>query len=220
MGVTVCAPIAVMNSMKATRLDPNERDGATLSKSTVLQGSGSRDPIPVQREMANGSMEVVGTTEVIKVAEAATPSFVTTPERVYADSALIAAATDSAVSVATPEPLAAPVAPTKPVPGLTKVTPASAAVAVNAPKVRVSLSNRTMGKHRITVRSIAISESLVVLAYPKDSDNIIEPPLCGNDSPIRVDYGGESYHCLFGGWTAELEGMFLVVMIRTDPPQA
>jgi len=83
-------------------------------------------------------------------------------------------------------------------------------------KVRVRLSSPGMGRHTITVRSVAVSESIIVLAYPKDADNIVEPPTADADNPIKVDYGEKSYNCMFGGWTAELENMFLVMLIRCD----
>jgi hypothetical protein len=56
----------------------------------------------------------------------------------------------------------------------------------------------------------------VVLAYPKDADNIVEPPICGQDNPIKVEYEGNSFMCVFGGWTTELEGMFLVILLLTE----
>jgi hypothetical protein len=74
-----------------------------------------------------------------------------------------------------------------------------------------------MGRVTVSVRAVSISESCIILAYPKDADNIVEPPVCGGDNPIKVEYEGSSFLCVFGGWTTELEDMFLVILIRTDP---
>ena len=71
----------------------------------------------------------------------------------------------------------------------------------------------------VSVRAVSISESCVVLAYPLDADNIVEPPVCGGDNPIKVEYEGKSYQCVFGGWTTELEGLFLVIMLLTGEPE-
>jgi hypothetical protein len=73
-----------------------------------------------------------------------------------------------------------------------------------------------MGKVTVSVRAVSVSETCVILAYPKEADNIIEPPICGIDNPIRVDYGADSYQCVFGGWTADMENMFLVILIRVE----
>lgn len=79
------------------------------------------------------------------------------------------------------------------------------------------MSNRGMGRVSVSVRAVSISDTCVVLAYPKDADNIIEPPVCGGDNPIKVEYDGNSYLCVFGGWTTELEDMFLVILLITEP---
>lgn len=225
MSIQICAPVKISSSMRADRIAPDSYGGSTISKATVLNGPSS-GAIPIQRETADGGMQVAGTTEVIKISEAAEPSYTTTPERVYADAKLLESAEDTIGARTTPRTSAvldanAAVAPPqiidRPRPGVTPVpAPVSAPVAPPTQKIRVALSSKTMGKHRVTVRSVAVSESLVVLAYPKDSDNIIEPPISTSDSPIRVDIGGDSFMCVFGGWTAELEGMFLVVMIRSE----
>jgi hypothetical protein len=77
------------------------------------------------------------------------------------------------------------------------------------------MSNPGMGRVTVGVRAVSISETVVILAYPQDADNIVEPPVCGGDNPIRVEFEGKKYTCVFGGWTTELEGMFLVVLLRT-----
>lgn len=229
MTIQVCQPILVSSAARADRIDPNSYGGATVSKATVLNGPNT-SAIPVQRETADGGMQVVGTSEVIKTSEAAQPSFSTTPERVYADSQLLDKAVENSVGVSTTPRTAtvldatAAVAPPqiadRPAPRPQVAAPVPAPAAPPVQKIRVAMSNKTMGRHRVTVRSVAVSDSLVVLAYPKDSENIIEPPVCDSDNPIRVDIAGDSYHCMFGGWTAELEGLFLVVMIRTDIGQS
>lgn len=84
-----------------------------------------------------------------------------------------------------------------------------------AKRVRVRMSNPGMGRVTVGVRAVSISETVVILAYPQDADNIVEPPVCGGDNPIRVEFEGKRYTCVFGGWTTELEGMFLVVLLRT-----
>jgi len=71
-----------------------------------------------------------------------------------------------------------------------------------------------MGKLTVAVQQLAVSETLIILGYPKDAENIAEPPLAGEESPIKVEIGTDSYQCMFGGWTAELGDLFLVVLVR------
>jgi hypothetical protein len=232
MSISVLSPIKVNSGFKADRIDPDSHGGGTVSKATVL--TGVRAPIAVQRETADGGMQVVGTTEVISKSEGASPSFETTPARVYADTQLLERAVENGVGVATaprttavldaqaatsqpPVVVQAPPSTTVTT-QLVKTTPTIASAVVSTPKVRVAISNKNMGKHRVTVRNIAISSSVIILAYPADSDTIIEPPICGTDEPVRIDYAGESYFCVSAGWTAELEGMFLVILPRTEAP--
>ncbi len=85
---------------------------------------------------------------------------------------------------------------------------------VAKPKVRVKLSNKGMGKVTISVQAVAVSENCVVLAYPSDAENIVEPPICGLDNPIQVDYGDKRYWCMYGGQALELVPYFLVILIR------
>lgn len=82
------------------------------------------------------------------------------------------------------------------------------------PKVRVKLSNNGMGKVTVSVQSVAVGENCVVLAYPKEAENIVEPPLCASDNPIRVDYGDKRYDCTYAGQAVELDPYFLVILIR------
>lgn len=88
------------------------------------------------------------------------------------------------------------------------------AVTTEKPKVRVRLSNKGMGRLTVSVQHAAVSSSLVVLAYPKDADNIAEPPEADSENPITVEIGEKAYKCMFGGWTVEMEQLFLVVLVR------
>jgi len=87
---------------------------------------------------------------------------------------------------------------------------------VAKPKMRVKLSNKGMGRVTISVQSVAVGENCIILAYPKDAENIVEPPLCNEDNPIQVDFADKRYMCAYAGHTAELEGLYLVVLIRID----
>ena len=114
---------------------------------------------------------------------------------------------------AKPQPVAPkPVTPT-PAPRPQPVINQPAPEAVR-PKMRVKLSNDGMGKITISVQSVAVSENCVVLAYPADAENIVEPPVCGLDNPIQVDYGDKRYKCMYGGQAVELAPYYLVILIR------
>ncbi len=92
--------------------------------------------------------------------------------------------------------------------------PAAVAVATARPKMRVKLSNKGMGRVTVSVQSVAVGENCIVLAYPKEAENIVEPPLCDEENPIQVDFNDKRYVCAFGGQTAELEGLYLVILVR------
>jgi hypothetical protein len=81
-------------------------------------------------------------------------------------------------------------------------------------KVRVRLSNEAMGRQTVSVREVSVSDTVVILAYDKDSDFVVEPPICGADSPITVNVGEKTYKCLNIGATADLADYFLVILIR------
>jgi hypothetical protein len=82
------------------------------------------------------------------------------------------------------------------------------------PKVRVRLSNPNMGRQTVSVREVSVSDTVVILAYDKDADSIVEPPISGADEPIIVNYGEKTYKCLNIGATADLADYFLVILIR------
>jgi len=112
---------------------------------------------------------------------------------------------------AKPQPVAPKVViPPKPAPAPV------AAVAPPRPKMRVKLSNQGMGRVTVSVQSVAVGDGCIILAYPKDAENIVEPPLCNEDNPIQVDFNDKRYSCAFAGQTAELEGLYLVILVRID----
>lgn len=90
-------------------------------------------------------------------------------------------------------------------------------------KIRVRLSSERMGKVTVSVRDVAVSQTLVALVYPRDAESIIEPPVSSFQDPIRVDVGKDTYFCAYGDWTFELHDIFVVVLLRipheyTPPP--
>lgn len=100
--------------------------------------------------------------------------------------------------------------------GAVKAPPTSTLLKVPTTKVKVKMSNKGMGKLAVTVRAVSVSETCVILAYAPDSENIIEPPVSDMESPILVEHDGKTYTCVFGGWTAVLDGSFLVILIRSE----
>jgi hypothetical protein len=105
----------------------------------------------------------------------------------------------------------APAAPPAPV----LVTPPAPPAPVSVHRQKVRLSNQGMGKLTVFVDGFAVSDSLIILAYREDgSSTIVEPPQCGLDNPVFVEHQGQTYPCIFGGWTAELDGRLLVVLAR------
>lgn len=102
---------------------------------------------------------------------------------------------------------------------ITSVNPAAQAPVAAAPVVRsktkVRLSNPGMGKITTFVDGLGVSDSLVILAYLEDGTaNIVEPPDCTEDNPVIIEAAGKVYRCLYGGWTATLDGRMLVVLVR------
>ena len=91
-------------------------------------------------------------------------------------------------------------------------------------KVRVTLSSNKMGRHRVRVDKLAISDSVVVLGYIDDDDDdavIVEPPISeGNADTITVTAENQTVTCVYYGMTAEMvidnRPMLLVVLVRTD----
>lgn len=86
---------------------------------------------------------------------------------------------------------------------------------VTAKRHKVRLSNEGMGRITVFVDNIVISDSIIILAYREDgSTAVAEPPKCGTDNPVFVEYENKQYPCIFGGWSAEMEERLLVVLVR------
>ncbi len=82
-------------------------------------------------------------------------------------------------------------------------------------KVKVSFSGAGMGKTTVFAREAIVSPTLVVIAYPQDGESaIVEPPECGTDAPIQITVGNQTYPCIYGGWTYELDGLLFLVLVR------
>lgn len=225
MAITYLRPLTVPKSMQADRVE-----GFTVKNAHQL---GHSSTIVVQRENPDGSMTRAGTVEVDGPAAInnsgempvdagkpmAAPDFVdkllTQAERIVDSTPEVTVRTEVASTILQGQPIAPGKAYVPP----TVTTPpvyTQPVAPVVRPKKRVRLSNRGMGKVTVSVRAVSISETCVILAYPKDADNIVEPPLCGSDTPIKVEFEAKSYSCVFGGWTADLEDMYLVILIRIE----
>jgi len=217
-------------AMRADRVDPLAPGGAIPVKGVSVI---SRDaPIVVQRQTdgANDSllsMQSVGSIQTVGTGQRGPePAYAARPEG-YADDHLMkqAIAAENAIGVTTApravtvidrsEPVVQRVTP-QPVQSAPQVGVQQTAqqVATHRPKIRVRLSNASMGKLTVSVQQLAVSDTLIILGYPKDADNIAEPPLCDAESPVMVQVGTDNYKCMFGGWTAEMGDLFLVVLVR------
>jgi len=100
---------------------------------------------------------------------------------------------------------------------ITPTMPHVAAPVVQAPSVKykVKLSNAGMGRVTVFVELVSVSDTIIILAYREDgSTSVVEPPECGVDNPVTVEIGESKYQCLYGGWTAELDGRVLIVLVR------
>jgi hypothetical protein len=105
------------------------------------------------------------------------------------------------------QPQAAPPVPQPPLPQQPRV--------VTAKRHKVRLSNEGMGRITVFVDNIVISDSIIILAYREDgSTAVAEPPKCGVDNPVFVEYENKQYPCIFGGWSAEMDERLLVVLVR------
>jgi hypothetical protein len=206
MPITHLRTLSVPSNMQATRLAGNP-----TGKGSVI---GRDAPIAVMHQEADGSFTPAG-----MVTTAHTPEMkVTAPLPPDASESRSKPEFQVAVDQALPQStgMAVP-APANPKAFVSSPAPTPAAVPPPETKrVRVRMSNRGMGRVTVSVRAVSISEACVVLAYPVDADNIVEPPLCDSQNPIKVEYEGNSFRCVFGGWTTELEGMFLIIMLRAD----
>jgi hypothetical protein len=218
-------------AMRADRVDPLSPGGSIPMKGVSVI---SRDaPIAVQRQTDGSSdsilaMQSVGSIQTVGTGRpAAEPTYATRPEG-YADDHLIkqAVSAENSIGVTTApravtvidrsEPVVQRVTPqpVQPAPVQVGVQQTTQQVVTHRPKIRVRLSNASMGKLTVSVQQLAVSDTLIILGYPKDADNIAEPPLCDAESPVMVQVGTDNYKCMFGGWTAEMGDLFLVVLVR------
>jgi hypothetical protein len=219
-------------AMRADRVDPLSAGGAIPMKGVSVI---SRDaPIVVQRQTESSSdsvlaMQSVGSIETVGTGQRTPEATYAERPGGYADDHLIKQAISAENSIGvTTTPRAVTVVPSpepqrvvqritqQPViPSVTVgVQQTTQQVVSHRPKTRVRLSNAGMGKLTVSVQQLAVSDTLVILGYPKDADNIAEPPLCDAESPVIVQVGAETYKCMFGGWTAEMGDLFLVVLVR------
>lgn len=212
MSITYLRTPSVPSNMLATRLSGNPTE-----KGTVI---GRDAPIQVLHQEADGSFIKAGTVTNVPVPDikvtdplpAGAAESRAKPEFQVAVDPVAAQASGLAVPAAAVQKV--PISSTPP------SLPAPQVQQMTQKRVRVKLSNPGMGRVTVSVRAVSISDSCIVLAYPENADNIIEPPICGDTNPIKVEYEGNTFFCVFGGWTTELEGMFLVIMLRTDEPAA
>lgn len=197
MPITYLTPLGVPQHAQALRGEPPAGRGAVIDGASV---------IPIQMQQPDGSFRTLYS--------GSDPSSAALEPRQDSASQPLSAQPPPATNQAQPPlqyispggsvqiPVAASADPPKPV-----------------RKVRVRLSNDFMGKITVSVRTVAVSDTCVVLAYPKDADNIVEPPIATTEHPIRVDVSGDTYFCAFGGWTVELEDVFLVILLRIPQDQ-
>lgn len=234
MPVQVLKPLAVPKSMQAQRMDPGAPPGVSVIGSRAA-------PIPVEHQSLDGSMKAGET-----ILAAAIPEVEITAD-LPPDAGVAMAAPDlqlengvgvspeRVVQMTKPEPRVSqiiqpqktPTVQTPPQQKQVSKPPQTQARAQSAPKqaeptprIRVKLSNTGMGRITTTVRAVSISDTCIILAYAEDAENIVEPPVCGSESPITVEYDGRKFLCVFGGWTAELDGSFLVILLRAEDAQA
>jgi hypothetical protein len=130
--------------------------------------------------------------------------------------------------VSPPEKLLAPTISAEPAPAVITGVPAPEPTiapipqtpsAVSAPRVKVVLRGSSkeskVGRMTIFCSAVAVSESLVVIKYPADGQTtIVEPPTCVTSDPLLVDYQGKTYKCISDNWAVELDGAYLVILIR------
>jgi hypothetical protein len=90
-------------------------------------------------------------------------------------------------------------------------------------RVSVVLSSPTIGRHRLKVAQVLVSQSLVILAYVDDDDSTIyEPPRSVDGQQIVVEYEGQSHPCVYMDMNVtqpSLNGdqqLLLVVLVRVD----
>lgn len=113
--------------------------------------------------------------------------------------------------------------PTPPQPQVA-TTPHPPAVGSGGPtfvkKQQVVIESPTMGRHRVVVADVAVSDTLVCLFYLNDgSMTIVEPPPCTPDNPITVTTNPsgpdkQRMEVMYGDWTADVGEMLMVVFVR------
>lgn len=87
--------------------------------------------------------------------------------------------------------------------------------AVPRPKVKVILKGTGLGRQTLFCSGVFVSESLVVVRFTNDGEmTIVEPPACGPEDPLLVTYADKTYRCLAGEWGVEIDGQYLVVLVR------
>jgi hypothetical protein len=136
-----------------------------------------------------------------------------TPRKVASTAPQITVKTVETVQPPPPTPI--PVVTNPTVVAQPDVTQYAVAPVVKKAKKTITIKNPSLGKMRIRVDHLAISETLVIIGYDDVEDaNIVEPPLCTPDYPLVVTYEDKSYNCMFGEWTAKMDNIFLVVLVR------
>jgi len=92
----------------------------------------------------------------------------------------------------------------------------------SAERIKIIMESERMGRHRLRVNKLAISDQLVVLGYVDDDDAVIvEPPISQEPSDcLTVSHEGNTYPCVYYGFTFEMRvdghEMLLVVLVRVD----
>lgn len=116
-----------------------------------------------------------------------------------------------------PEPIPQPDVRTPPVESVPTPIPVATPAPVTRTKVvlRGSTKGSRVGRMTLFCSAVAVSDSLVVLKYPLDGQTtVVEPPTCMADDPLLVDYQGSTYKCMSDNWAIELDGAYLVVLLR------
>ncbi len=84
-----------------------------------------------------------------------------------------------------------------------------------SPKVKVSIASAATGKMTLFCTGVAVSESILVIQYPADGQTAIyEPPVTDETDPLRVTTPEGTYRCLSLGFSVELGGQYLVILVR------
>lgn len=119
-------------------------------------------------------------------------------------------------------PPSAPVSGAPAPPTLPKAPQPVESTVTQAPTIQkqtVILRSPGMGKVRVKVAHVAVSDSIIVLGYIDDEESLIaEPPVCDD---LEVTVGGETYSCAYREFTCEWKvpgtpDMLLVVLIRVS----